>query len=162
MVVVSNSSVLINLSIIRHLDLLRENFGDIVVPKAVWREVVVDGFEKPGAREVKQANWIKIENVENIPLVQSLAQYLDDGESETIALAIEIDADLVLLDEKDARDTAEIFGLDILGVIGILIWAKREGLILSLKEELNQLQKVAKFRISNQLYQRALAEVNEV
>ena len=162
MIVISNSSALINLVIIGRLDLLREKFGEIIVPQAVWQEVVIESAGKPGAKEVERANWIRVEEVTNKPLVQLLEQKLDDGESEAIALALEVGADLVLLDERDARDTAESLGLDILGVIGILIWAKKKGLILSLQDELDQLRNVAKFRFNDKLYRRALAEVGEV
>lgn len=162
MIVISNSSALINLVIIGRLDLLREKFGEIIVPQAVWQEVVIEGAGKPGAKEVERANWIRVEEVTNKPLVQLLEQKLDDGESEAIALALEVGADLVLLDERDARDTAESLGLDILGVIGILIWAKKKGLILSLQDELDQLRNVAKFRFNDELYRRVLAEVGEV
>jgi len=161
-IVISNSSALINLVIIGRLDLLREKFGEIIVPQAVWQEVVIEGAGKPGAKEVERANWIRVEEVTNKPLVQLLEQKLDDGESEAIALALEVGADLVLLDERDARDTAESLGLDILGVIGILIWAKKKGLILSLQDELDQLRNVAKFRFNDELYRRVLAEVGEV
>ena len=162
MIVVSNSSALINLVILGELSLLREKFGQIVIPQAVWQEVVVEGSGKPGAKEVEEASWIRVDSVRDRPFVQLLKQTLDEGESEAIALALEVGADLVLLDERDARDTAEDLGLDMLGVVGILIWAKREGWIPSLKDTLSQLRKVAKFRFSDKLYHRALAEVDEL
>ena len=162
MVVISNSSPLINLSIIGRLDLLKSKFSEIMIPQAVWREVVVDGVGKPGAKEVERARWIKVQDVKDRNLVISLERYLDDGESETIALALEMGADLVLLDERDARDTADAFGLSILGVIGILVWARKKQLIPTLKDELIRLQEVARFRFSGELYRRALVEVGEM
>ena len=71
-------------------------------------------------------------------------------------------AGLVLLDERDARDTADAFGLNVLGVIGILVWARKNQLIPALKDELNLLQEVARFRFSGELYRRALVEVGEI
>ena len=56
MVVVSNSSVLINLVLIGRLELLNRKFGEVIIPQAVWREVVVDGTGKPGAKEVEQGS----------------------------------------------------------------------------------------------------------
>ncbi len=162
MVVISNSSPLINLSIIGRLNLLERKFSEIIIPEAVWREVVVDGVGKPGAKEVEQAGWIKVHDVKDRKLVISLKQYLDDGESEAIALALEMGAGLVLLDERDARDTADAFGLNVLGVIGILVWARKNQLIPALKDELNLLQEVARFRFSGELYRRALVEVGEI
>ncbi len=161
MIVVSDSSVLIHLAAIGHLELLKVKFGEVIVPKAVWREVVVDGEGRPGADEVRQASWIKMHEVHSRPLVITLTQHLDDGESEAIALAVEAEADLVLLDERDARNAAEALGLDILGVIGILIWAKRENLIQSLKDAIVQLRQITGFRLSDRLYTTVLAAAGE-
>ena len=161
MLVVSNSSVLINLAIIGPLEILKRKFSEIMVPRAVWQEVVVEGMGKPGAKEVDESAWIKVKDINEKLLVTSLSQHLDDGESEAIALALEIGANLVLLDERDARETAEAFGLELLGTIGILIWAKKEGLIPNLKAELDRLMNIAKFWVSRELYKRVLAEAGE-
>lgn len=80
---------------------------------------------------------------------------MHDGESETIALAIELNPDVVFLDESEARRTARVYGLNITGVIGILIRAKREGRITSLREELNRLRNEAGFWIGNDVYKKA-------
>ena len=162
MVIVSNSSPLINLSLIGRLNILERKFSEIVIPQAVWREVVVDGFGKPGAKEVERARWIKVQDVKDRNLVTSLGRYLDAGESEAIALALEVGADIILLDERDARDTAQAFGLNILGVIGVLIWARKKQWVPNLKDELIRLQEVARFRFSGELYRRALVEVGEM
>jgi len=159
--IVSNSSPLINLAIIGRLEFLKSKFSEILVPQAVWQEVVFEGMGKPGAKEVEQTEWIKVKDIKDKLLVTSLAQHLDDGESEAIALALEIGADLLLLDERDARETAEAFGLDVLGTIGMLIWAKRKGQIPNLKAELDRLINIAGFWISKELYKRALMEVGE-
>jgi len=161
MLVVSNSSVLINLAIIGRLELLKMKFEEIMVPKAVWQEVVIEGKGEPGAKEVSESAWIKVKDINDKLLVTSLSQQLDDGESEAIALALENNADLVLLDERDARETAEAFSLELLGTIGILIWAKKEGHILNLKTELDRLINLAGFWVSRDLYERALAVAGE-
>ena len=86
---------------------------------------------------------------------------LDEGESEAIALADELKADVVLLDEKDARRIAKQLGLRVLGTIGILVWGKRVGKINNLRQVLDILQNRAMFRISHTLYQQALKSVGE-
>jgi predicted nucleic acid-binding protein len=78
-----------------------------------------------------------------------------------MVLAKERRADLVLLDEKDARRAAEIIGLKVLGTLGLLVWAKREGHIKSLREQLEALQGKAQFRISSGLHDRAVQEAGE-
>ncbi len=104
--VVSNSSPLINLARIGKLTLLRELFGVLIVPDAVWQEVVVEGAGQPGADEVRSAAWIQRQAVMNTQLVQALQQDLDAGEAEAIALSLELGADLLLMDENLGRQTA--------------------------------------------------------
>lgn len=161
MKVLADSSVLINLSLIKQLSLLRKKFGEIIIPRAVWIEVVEEGKNREGALEVKNSTWIKVVDVKDIALVKLLSTDLDKGESEAIALAHEINAKLILLDEKDARKRAELLGLKVLGTVGILLLAKRSGYIESLKVQLDDLQQKAKFRISQSLYEKALKEVDE-
>ena len=158
---VANSSVLISLSAIGQLDLLQERFSEILIPQAVWQEVVVKGKGQPGAQEIKSSGWIKVEKVKDRSLVRLLQVSLDEGESEAIALAREVNADIVLLDEKDARLTAQRIGLRVLGTIGVLIWAKKTGHILSLQEQLNALRDRAKFRFSKELRHEAMKSVSE-
>jgi len=162
--VVSNASSLMNLAIISKLRLLKEFYGEIKIPKAVWKEVVVAGKGKKGTEKVEKAKeegWLVLVDVEESPFLDLLKRDLDDGEAETIAWAQESDADLVLLDESDAREVAEIYNLEKTGVIGILIRAKLEGKIDSLREQLDRLQSEAGFWIDHVLYERALSEVGE-
>jgi predicted nucleic acid-binding protein len=85
--VVSNASPLIALIRIGQLDLLRQLYGTIVIPEAVWHEVVVEGAYQPGAETVSSASWVERRTVTNRPLVHRLQQELDAGEAEAIALA---------------------------------------------------------------------------
>ena len=86
---------------------------------------------------------------------------LDNGEAEAITLASEINADLILIDERDARRIAKNLDLKVLGTIGILIWAKQTGKIPSLKKVLSELIDNAGFRVSKSVYIKALKAVNE-
>lgn len=124
-------------------------------------EVVIEGKGQPGTQEVQSSNWIRVQDVKDRSFVRLLEAELDRGESEAIALARELKADLVLLDEKDARLRGKRVGLRILGTIGILIWAKKAGHISSLQAQLNALRDEAKFRISTELYEQALKSVSE-
>lgn len=90
-----------------------------------------------------------------------LRRDLDIGESETLALALEMPADWVLLDERDARNVASIYGLKTTGVIGILLRAKNEKLIDSVREYLDQLKKDARFWLDEAFYQKILELANE-
>ncbi len=158
--VVSNSSPLIHLAKIGLLDLLAEQFNQILIPKAVWKETVEEGGDEPDAKIIAQASWIKVEKVSSSPLFTTLLALLDKGEAEAIALAIEIGADLILLDESDARRIAEFYNLKKTGLIGVLIKAKWQGRISSLKIYLDQLCKTG-FRLSEQIYNEVLEVVAE-
>ena len=85
MSVVSNASPLINLAWIGKLDLLRQLYGELTIPGAVWQEVVVEGIGQPGADDVKAATWIKTQAVKNKELVRALQQELDAGERSVLA-----------------------------------------------------------------------------
>ena len=132
--IVADASILIGLSTIGQLNLLWERFpGGILIPPAVWREVVEQGGQRPGARAVAEADGITVHDVTALEIVQLLKTELEAGETEAIALAHQVDADTVLLDERDARRAARQLNLSVLGTVGILIWARRTGRITSLR-----------------------------
>lgn len=162
MKVVSNASPLVNLARIGRLSLLPNLFGRVLIPEAVWQEVVVAGKGQPGAEEISQANWIERTAVANHHLVHSLRQELDPGEAEAIALAIEINADWLLMDERLGRQTAQHFGLGFIGIVGILQAAKRRGDVAALHPLLTDLRDLAGFRISANLWERALQDAGEL
>lgn len=161
MTLVSNSSPLINLARIDKLDILRQLYGELLVPEAVWQEVVVKGTGQPGANDVEAATWIQRSQVANRALIQGLSQDLDAGEAESIALALEVGAGLLLMDERLGRETARHLGLRYVGLIGVLIEAKRRGLIDRIGPVLTGLRVQAGFRISDELYERVLRDVGE-
>ena len=159
--VVRNSSALINLARIGKLTLLRELFVVLIVPDAVWQEVVVEGAGQPGADEIGSADWIQRQAVMNMQLVHALQQDLDGGEAEAIALALEIGADLLLMDENLGRETAQHLGLRYIGLIGALVMAKRKGLICAVKPHLDMLRDIAGCRVDAELYTHVLIDQNE-
>ena len=162
MIVVSNASPLINLSRVGLLKLVPALYGAMLMPRAVWDEIVVEGAGQPGADEIKAALWIETRTVANVQLVQVLRHSLDAGESEAIALALEVKADLLLMDERLGREMAQHLGLDYTGLIGMLVEAKRRGLLQAIKPCLDALRNLAGFRISDALYTRVLEDEQEV
>lgn len=160
--IVSNSTPLIELSKIRRLELLREIYGSLVIPKAVYTEVVIDGAGKPGAAEVKGAAWIHQHAVTHPSQVQSLYAHpsLDLGECEAIVLAEEIPADQVILDDRVAREVAVARGLPVIGTFGVLLVAKAEGIIPTVKPIRDALR-VHGARISQPLYRLMLTAARE-
>jgi predicted nucleic acid-binding protein len=162
MSIVSNASPLINLARIRRLDLLPQLYRELTVPEAVWREVVLEGTGQPGAEEIGQASWIQVRSATNHELVHALQQELDAGEAEAIALALEVDAQFLLMDEHLGRETALHMGVRCVGLIGVLVEAKCKGLVGDLRPVLDALRDVAGFWISEALYQRALQDEGEL
>ena len=117
---------------------------------------------KAVAAEIASASWITVGEVKDKGLVSLLRAELDEGEAEAIALGHERQTEVVMLDEKDARRAARRLGLVVLGTVGLLVWAKRAGLIGSLGEQLSALQAQGKFRLSRMVYQEALRAVGEI
>ncbi len=161
MKIVCNASPLINLARIGRLGLLRELYEELIIPEAVWREVVLEGAGQSGASEVESAVWIQRRSVRNMELVQALRQDLDAGEAQAIALSLEIRADLLLMDEHLGRDTARHLGLRYIGLIGALVEAKHRGLISAVKPDLDALRDIAGFRVKDELYTRVLEDEGE-
>jgi len=146
--VVADASVLIGLSSIHKLDVLHERFPEgVFVPPAVWKEVVEEGSGRPGAREVAESEWIHIQDFTEQGIANLLQAELDDGEVAAIALAYEIHADVVLMDEQDGRQAAQQLNLHVLGTVGILTWAKQNGKLSNLQAALDELREKGKFRI---------------
>lgn len=160
MIVVSDSSPIIALSTIGHLDSLKALFGQIVIPTEVFREVGHAGNARPGAREIAQS-WIEVAIVREVGQVAALASRLDFGEAATVSLALELQATTVLLDEKRGRVEATRLGLKPVGVLGILQLAKTEGLVPALRPLLTDLRDHSGFRIHPDLLHRVLIEAGE-
>lgn len=110
---------------------------------------------------IQNATWITSRQVINSRLVSRLESNLDRGEAEAIALAVELNADRLLIDERLGRREAGALGLSITGVLGVLLIAKKRGLITNVKEEIDRLRSETAFRVSDRLYRSILQEVEE-
>lgn len=161
MIVVSNTSPLTNLAAIGQFAVLHRLYGQVHIAHGVWQELNADGKRWPGCAEVSQANWIEQHTVQNQDLVTALRRDLDRGEAETIALALQLGADLVLLDEREGRHAAQRLGLHVVRVVGILLEAKARNVIHLLRPHLDALRQEAGFYVDASLYQRVLALANE-
>lgn len=157
--IVSDTSPLLNLALIDRLDLLETQFSAITVPRQVWSELTngEDGLE--ALRALRDERFLELVEVEHSELFVEIFHELDIGETAAICHAVENDADLVLLDERDGRRVARRHGVDITGVVGILLRGAKTGEV-DLEHELDALRE-AGFWISDDLYTRVLAETNE-
>ena len=161
MIVVSNTSPIVNLAVVGRLDLLRQLYDKIIIPQAVYHELVILGTGQPGASQVKESAWIETHPAHNEATVASLQLQVDAGEAEAIALAAGIKADLLLLDERSGRAVASRLGLKFIGLLGVLIEAKEHDLIPTVKPAVDDLIEKAGFWISRELYERVLQAANE-
>lgn len=158
MIVVSDTSVITNLVQIDQLTLLKDLFGSIVIPQKVYDELT----KVPKQIDlIERLNWIEVKQISDSSHFDNLLKTLDPGEAEAIVLAIELEADALLIDEKKGRKIAEEYGIIITGLLGILIIAKSENLIIEVKPILDKLIFETGFRINPKLYQDILKKVDE-
>jgi uncharacterized protein len=161
MIYVSNTSPIFYLSTIGHLDLFRQLYSEILIPQAVFNEITSVGNTDVSATVIPTLSWIKTRSVTNRELVSQLKVELDPGEAEAIALAVELNADRLFMDERLGRTAAIRVGLEVTGVLGILIAAKRNNLIEAVKPLLDSLTEGVGFWVSEQLYVEILRSVDE-
>jgi len=158
--IISNASPLIGLCSISLLHILKELWNEIIIPEAVYREVVINGSGKPGASVIAEAchKWITVSSVKNMQVTQVLRALLDEGESEVIALGQEINADMLLLDNREPRLFASAINLNVIGTVGIIKLAWHKGLIKEPAEEIYRLRDKG-FWISNSLIEQIKKEM---
>lgn len=162
--IVSDSSPLLNLAIIERLDLLEAEFGCIIVPAAVVRELALDSDLLGAAqlRAVIPGDWIQVVEVADIRTLAMLREGLDPGEAEAIALALQLGCETVLLDEPKARAVASQHGLVVSGVLGVLLRSKRAGRLEAVAPLIHLLRTEAAFRVADSLVASILREAGEV
>ncbi|NEP51139.1 MAG: DUF3368 domain-containing protein [Moorea sp. SIO3C2] len=152
MKIVSNTSPITSLAAVRQLEILQQLYRHIVIPQAVTLELTGAGPAVPGATEVQTSGWIETRQVRNQALVQALRQKVDPGEAEAIALAIELHADRLIIDERRGRKIAASMGIKYIGILGVLLEAKNSNFITDVKPIIDDLIVIAGFRISPRLY----------
>jgi predicted nucleic acid-binding protein len=160
MLVVSDTSPILNLAVIDRLSLIREQFMTVAIPKGVLEELRV-GENLPGSKKILDAldaKWRQVEEVQDSSMLRILTRDLDAGEAEAIALALETRAQWVLLDESEARRIAKALGLKVTGVLGILLRACRQKRLPSIKSEMERLREKAGFYIADHLFEDLLEQ----
>ncbi|MFC5134824.1 MULTISPECIES: DUF3368 domain-containing protein [Haloferacaceae] len=154
MTVVSNTSPILNLALIERLHLVEAQFGEVVVPTAVWNELTAGFDGRDRIEAFRDRGGMRVVSSEPTDLRTEFERELDRGEAAAIAYAVDIDADRVLIDEREGRATATRHDVPVTGVVGILLHASARKEI-DLETELDALR-TAGFWISDALYERAL------
>lgn len=161
MTVISNTSPITNLAGIGQLDFLRQLYGTVTIPQAVYKEMVGLSRTVPGTLEVQTLRWITAQPVTDLNQIETLRAILDQGEAEAIVLAMELNAELLIIDERPGRAIARQYSLNITGVLGVLLEAKRQGVIFAVKPLMDQLINQVEFWVDRQLYKTVLQAANE-
>lgn len=141
MIVISDTSPITTLLQIGRIDLLKELYGDVLIPEAVRHELSTFHQTLP--------SFFKSMQVKNRKEVGRLQKEIDPGEAEAIVLAKEIHADLLLIDELDGREIAKREGVPFIGLIGVLLQAKEDGHIVSIRNVIEELETKTTFHLSD-------------
>jgi uncharacterized protein len=160
---VSNTSPIFNLACIGRLDLLRDQLATVFIPAAVEKELknVPDKDVRKVVEEAQKAGWIKTRPNTNRNLITLLTVELHEGEAEAIALALEMKADHLLVDEREGRLMARQLGLPVIGVLGVLLRAKKRKRLKAIKPEIEKLKSKARFFIASDLETAILKKARE-
>ncbi len=153
MIVVSDTSPITALPQIDEGRLLPELFGEVIVQVGVQTELLKFHETLP--------DWLEIRPVQDRERVAEFSGTLDLGESEAISLAMEISADRLLIDENKGRSVAQQEGNAIIGLVGVVILARKKALIPSAAELFARLEATAGMYLSTALKEQALKSVGE-
>lgn len=155
--VIVNSTPVIGLANIGRLDVLRQMYGTITIPQAVFDEI-----KSPSVQRQVNANrdWIRVEQINDASQKQMYRAKLHAGEVEVMILAQEKKADLVILDDNAAKKMAKFLGLRVIGTLGILVLAKKRGYIKEVSPVLDALKRDG-FFVSDDLCDLVLRQADE-
>lgn len=153
MIVVSDTSPLTALLTIGEADLLPKLFTEVVIPRAVRDELLRSHASLPA--------WVRIELVHDGSETVRLSEVVDAGEAEAIELAKELKADWLLIDERKGRRLAIQEGLRVIGLLGVLLLAKRRQVIASARMLLHRLENEAGIYLAEGVREEALKSVGE-
>jgi predicted nucleic acid-binding protein len=159
-VVVADTSPIRALAYLKHLALLERLFGTVFVPPAVEREL---HHPRDGGSpvDISPFPFLRVALPLDVGRVEELQADLDPGEAEAIALALQLNAGLLLVDERKARLFAQRAGIPFVGVLGILLRAKQQNLVLAVKPLAFQLRDGLRFFVGDELMKEILARAGE-
>ena len=153
MLVVSDTSPLTSLLSIGKVELLRDIYGAVIIPEAVASELRSYHDSIPA--------FVDTAEVKDVAAVEELAVQLDRGEAESIVLAKEVQADRLLIDEALGRSVARSEGVPVIGLVGVLLIAKKRALVSSVSDLLDCLENEAGFYLSDDVKSMAIKEAGE-
>ncbi|WP_153800963.1 DUF3368 domain-containing protein [Foetidibacter luteolus] len=162
MLVVSDNSPISNFFLIGRLDILQSLYGTIVMPVRVLQELEELKMHGIDTSVIKQLNWISVVKPAENEIFQKLNAELDYAEASAISLAMEINAEVLLIDERKGTKIAKRYNISTIGVLGILLLAKQHRLIESVQSLLDAMIEKAHLWIDEELYLLILKEAKEI
>lgn len=142
-IVVADSGPLIHLAAVKQFLLLKRFFQHVLIPPAVFEEVVTQGTGRPGSTELRQAlqdQWITVKQVADRDVIDRLiTPSISETDAVVIVAALFHNATLLLTDDIAVRTLAMREGLTVMGTVGILVQARLDGVIARLEPVLDQL-----------------------
>jgi predicted nucleic acid-binding protein len=158
MIIVSDTSSISNLLQIGLIDILHVLYGEITITPAVRREL----YHLPDQeKQIEQIDWIKVKTPQDQGMIVQLLEEIDLGEAESIVLAMEEQAQYLIIDEYKGRMIADSYGIKIVGILGVLIQAKKKEAISAVKPHIDQLIEIG-FRLDKKLIERVLKGLGEL
>jgi predicted nucleic acid-binding protein len=131
--VVSNSSPIIHLNKMGYIHLLEDIYQKVHITDCVYEECTGGSFESEEIlkeiEDIKKASFLEVNSIKNKHLFLAFKEFVDEGEASAIVLAIEKEAELLLLDDRDARNLADVYNLEYTGTIGVLLKSRELGFI---------------------------------
>ena len=158
MIVISDTTAISNLFQVGLIGVLRALYTQIIISPGVYRELSRVPAQAKLLENTK--DWIKVEYPRNQQFTSQLLESLDLGEAESIVLAVELKAEYLIIDEKLGRAIATSHGVRITGVLGVLIKAKKEGLIDTVSEPIDRLRELG-FWLNEKLVNKVLTALGE-
>jgi predicted nucleic acid-binding protein len=161
MIIISDTSPITSLLAVNQIHLLKELYGLITIPEGVKQELLRVESRRLEIENLLSERWLQIKPIADQELFKKIFADLDQGESEAITLGMELCADLILMDETKGRRMAKSYGLQVTGLLGVLMEAKSKKLIPSVKELLDELIEKVGFYVKQDLYNSVLKATGE-
>ncbi|HZZ41711.1 MAG TPA: DUF3368 domain-containing protein [Tepidisphaeraceae bacterium] len=159
-IVISDTSPIRALAHLGLLDMLGVLYGTVIVPPDV-----ADELRRPGKRfpalDIGQYPFFLIRSPSDLSAVAPFSTGLHAGELAALALALELNADTLLIDERLGRDVARHLGIHIVGVLGVLLQAKQIGQLHAIRPLMDRLMDELDFRVSETLRAHILSLASE-
>jgi predicted nucleic acid-binding protein len=160
-IVISDTSVLLNLCRVEQIELLRQLFHDIIIPPEVATEFTRLTCTDRRFKGLTLPSWIRQQACSTHARIP-LNPPLHAGEIAALSLALELHADAILIDERSGHAVAQRLGFKTLGILGILLQAKAAGHVQSIRATIERLEKDARFWLSPSLRDRVLRAAGEL